>query len=42
MWAVRIPYTKTIKCAYGSRSVGDYLILKIHTDNGGYGIGGTG
>ena len=42
MWAVRIPFTRTIKFAYGSRSVGDYLMLKIHKDEGVYGISGKG
>ena len=40
IYAVRIPYVREIKFAYGSRSVGDYLILKIHTNEGAYGIGG--
>lgn len=42
IYAVRIPYVRPIKFAYGSRSVGDYLILKIYTDDGAYGIGGGG
>ena len=41
-WGVRIPYIRAIKFAYGSRVVGDYLIMKIHTDDGAYGIGGSG
>jgi L-alanine-DL-glutamate epimerase-like enolase superfamily enzyme len=41
-WAVRIPYERIIKFAFGERSVGDYLIVKIFTDEGVYGIGGTG
>lgn len=40
--AVRVPYVRPIKFAYGSRSVGDYLVLKIHTDDGAYGIGAGG
>ncbi len=42
LWGVRIPYERTIKFAFGQRSVGDYLILKIFTDDGSYGIGGSG
>jgi L-alanine-DL-glutamate epimerase-like enolase superfamily enzyme len=42
LWGVRIPYVRTIKFAYGERSVGDYVVLKIHTDEGAYGIGGSG
>jgi hypothetical protein len=33
---------REIKFAYGSRSVGDYLVMKIHTDDGAYGIGAGG
>jgi L-Ala-D/L-Glu epimerase / N-acetyl-D-glutamate racemase len=42
LWGVRIPYVRTIKFAYGERTVGDYLVLKFHTDEGAYGIGGSG
>jgi len=42
LWGVRIPYVRAIKFAFGTRTVGDYLILKIFTDDGAYGIGGTG
>lgn len=42
LWAVRIPYVRPIKFAFGSRYVGDYLIMKIHTDDGAYGIGAGG
>ncbi len=42
LWGVRIPYVRPIKFAFGERHVGDYLILKIYTDEGAYGIGGTG
>lgn len=42
LWGVRIPYVRPIKFAFGTRTVGDYLILKIFTDDGAYGIGGTG
>ena len=42
LWAVRIPYVRPIKFAYGERDIGDYLIMKIHTDEGAYGIGGSG
>lgn len=42
IFAVRVPYVRPIKFAYGSRSVGDYLVLKIHTDDGAYGIGAGG
>lgn len=42
MWAIRVPYVRPIKFAFGERYVGDYLILKIHTDEGAYGIGSGG
>jgi L-alanine-DL-glutamate epimerase-like enolase superfamily enzyme len=42
LWGVRIPYVRAIKFAFGTRTVGDYLILKMFTDDGAYGIGGTG
>jgi len=42
IWAIRIPYVRPIKFAFGERYVGDYLILKIYTDDGAYGIGGGG
>jgi L-Ala-D/L-Glu epimerase len=42
IYAVRIPYVRPIKFAYGSRNVGDYLVVKIFTDDGAYGIGGGG
>jgi len=42
IFAVRIPYVRPIKFAFGTRTVGDYLILKIHTDDGAYGIGAGG
>lgn len=42
IWAVRIPYVRPIKFAFGTRYVGDYLVLKIHTDDGAYGIGAGG
>lgn len=42
LWAVRIPYVRPIKFAFGARYVGDYLIMKIHTDEGAYGIGSGG
>jgi L-Ala-D/L-Glu epimerase len=42
IFAVRIPYVRPIKFAYGSRTVGDYLVLKIYTDDGAYGIGAGG
>ena len=42
LFAVRIPYVHTIKFAMGSRSVGDYMVVKIHTDEGAYGIGASG
>lgn len=42
IWAVRIPYVRPIKFAYGERVVGDYLVMKIHTDDGVYGIGSGG
>ena len=42
IFAVRIPYVRPIKFAYGMRTVGDYLVLKIHTDGGAYGIGAGG
>ena len=40
--AVRIPYVRPIKFAFGTRTVGDYLVLKIYTDDGAYGIGSGG
>ncbi len=40
--AVRIPYVRPIKFAFGTRTVGDYLILKMYTDEGAYGIGSGG
>jgi len=42
VWGIRIPYLNPIKFAVGTRTVGDYLILKITTDDGAYGIGGSG
>jgi L-alanine-DL-glutamate epimerase-like enolase superfamily enzyme len=42
IFAIRIPYVRPIKFAFGTRTVGDYLILKIHTDDGAYGIGAGG
>jgi len=42
LWAVRIPYVRPIKFAFGSRYVGDYLVMKIWTDEGAYGIGAGG
>ena len=42
LWGIRIPYLNPIKFAVGTRTVGDYLMLKITTDDGAYGIGGSG
>lgn len=42
IYGVRIPYKYPIKFFIGSRTVGDYVILKVTTDEGAYGIGGTG
>jgi L-alanine-DL-glutamate epimerase-like enolase superfamily enzyme len=42
VWAVRIPYVNPIRFAFGTRTVGDYLILQIYTDTGVCGTGGSG
>jgi L-Ala-D/L-Glu epimerase / N-acetyl-D-glutamate racemase len=42
IFAVRIPYVRPIIFAYGARTIGDYLVLKIYTDDGVYGIGSGG
>jgi len=42
VWAVRIPYVNPIRFAFGTRTVGDYLVLQIYTDTGVCGTGGSG
>ncbi len=42
LWGIRIPYTHPIKFFIGTRTHGDYVVLKITTSQGAYGIGGSG
>src|SRR5690554_1444675 len=42
IFAVRIPYVHAIKFAVGTRTVGDYLVVRLHTDEGHVGIGHSG